>query len=435
MALFENRWSSGPKQDITVKRVVEEIGSNYWLRCTLDPESFWYWDKNSDIWRPDGEAFLMAWVGENAPILTKSDFNELKFEIQKRCVIPHEKFRANDQYLQFGKNELNLKTLKDTQGVDLEHYIKTKLGTELDINAPPPYEFLKTLQNALPDPMELYTCLQAFSTILLIKTMRIEKAFFFLGSGGNGKSTVMKAVENIFESYISHVDLADLVNDGFAVSQLVDKLANVYADIQTLKFRDLKIFKTISSGDTISVNEKYKARRDESVKVVQFYSANKMPEIENANDGFYRRVVPIVFDQVIKKPDPYIDDKLNTEEERKRILALLIRIARTTKRHGFLFEKTKEEIINIINEKSEPLRQMIEDSDYIIKRPEYEINHTKLFAIYRSFCKENNFSPKPLAAFTRTMHDLGFESRKSNGERYFIGIGFPSKGTEGQEML
>ena len=245
----------------------------------------------------------------------------------------------------------------------------------------------------------------------------------------------MKAVENIFENYISHVDLADLVNDGFAVSQLVDKLANVYADIQTLKFRDLKIFKTISSGDTISVNEKYRSRRDETIKVVQFYSANKMPEIENANDGFYRRVVPIVFDQVIEKPDPYIDDKLNTPEERKRILAMLIRIAKVTRKHGFLFTKTKEEIINIIEQKSEPLKQMIEDSDYILVRPEYEIEHVKLFTIYRKFCKDHNFSPKPQAAITRVMHDMGFSSRKSHGERYFTGIGFPTKGTEGQDTL
>jgi len=54
--------------------------------------------------------------------------------------------------------------------------------------------------------------------------MRIEKAFFFLGSGGNGKSTIMKAVENIFQGYIGHVDLNDLdfrvgLNDGSGTKQ------------------------------------------------------------------------------------------------------------------------------------------------------------------------------------------------------------------------
>ncbi len=400
------------------------------MRSMVNPDSIWYWNYKAKVWRPDGEAFLVKWVGLNQPDMSKKMYGELKFAIQKQTIIIPEKFQPNENYLQFDEKELDLNTLEDTGTIVIDHYIKNKLETELDINAPPPKEFLKCMQKAIPDPQELYRCLQAFSSILLIKSMRIEKAFFFLGSGGNGKSTVMKAVENIFRGYISHVDLADLVDDGFAVSQLVGKLANVYADIQTLKFKDLKIFKTISTGDVISVNEKYKNRRDEQVKVVQFYSANKMPEIQDANDGFYRRVFPIIFDQIIEKPDPYIDDKLNTPEERKRILALLIRIARTTKIHGFLFERTKEEIIDIINEKADPIRQMLSDSDYILVRPEYEIGQAKLFSIYWTFCKAHHFSPKPQASFTRYIHDLGFESRKSHGMRIFVGVGFPVKGMD-----
>ena len=429
------RYSDG-KHDLTPRVAAEEVLEKTWIRCTLDPDSMWYFDNEGYIWRPDGESYLVTWVGEKFPVITKKDFTELKFEILKRTTIPHEKFRANEKYLQFGDKELSLKTLLDVGRVDVEHYLKTKLKTELDLSAKPPFEFLKCLKKALPDGIELYRCLQAFSVILLIRTMRIEKAFFFIGSGGNGKSTIMKAVENVFENYIAHVDLYDLHNDKFATSQLVDKLANVYADIQSLKFKDISIFKAISSGDTISVNEKYRSRRDETIKVVQFYSANKMPEIEGANLGFYRRVFPIMFDQVIKKLDPYIDDKLNTDEEHKKILAMLVRIARTTKRFGFLFERTQEEIIEIINDNADPIRQMLSDKDYILVNLQYEIKKETLYSIYKNYCKDHNFSAKPQNTFSRYMTGLGFEVRKSGNNRFFVGVGFPKTiNKEAQEKL
>lgn len=429
------RYSDGTR-DLTTKVAAEKFLENTWFRCTIDPDSWWYWDKKGHVWRPDGESYLVTWVGSEFPVITKRDFNELKFEIQKRVVIPHENFKPDPNYLQFQDKELNLQTLYDAGPVDVEHYLKTKLATELDLHAEPPREFLKCLRKALPDGIELYRALQAFSTILLIRSMRIEKAFFFIGSGGNGKSTVMKAVENIFENYIAHVDLSDLVMDRFAASQLVDKLANVYADIQTLKLKDLAIFKAISSGDTISINEKYKHRRDETIKVVQFYSANKMPEIENANPGFYRRVFPIIFDQVIKKPDPYIDDKLNTPDEHKRILAMLIKIARTTKRFGFLFERTQEEIKTIIEKNTDPIRQFLDDKDFILIEPEYEIEKGDLYNYYKKYCKVHGYSPKPQASFSRYMTNLGFQSRKSHGDRFFIGVGFPKiVEKDGQEKL
>jgi len=299
--------------------IAENFLTKTWVVTLLEDKQMWYWDKTGTVWRPDGESYLMAWAAEFWSDITKNEYNELRFQVQKRTVMPSERFKANPYFLNFNGKELNLRTLNDEGVVNVERYIKKKLMTELDLKAGPPRLFISCLQKAIPDGRDLFHCLQAFSSILLIRTMRIEKAFFFLGSGGNGKSTIMKAVENIFQGYIGHVDLNDLVKDRFASAGLVDMLANVYADIQSLKMKDMAIFKAISSGDTISVAGKYERRHDETIKVIQIYSANKMPYIDDKNKGFLRRASPIVFDIVIKKLDPYIDDKLNTEDERKKI--------------------------------------------------------------------------------------------------------------------
>ena len=409
--------------NVDIPTLVEEFVNTFHPITLDDSLDMWWWDYQDRIWKPHADGVLMRFTNEQAPGLTKSMFNELKFQLQRRTIIDHNTFKPDPTMLNFNGRLLNLDELKDHDEIPPHSKLRVKLSTELNLKAPPPWAFLKALQKAIPDGKDLFHCLQAFSTILLIRTMRIEKAFFFLGSGGNGKSTIMKAVENIFEGYISHVDLADLVNDRFSASALVDKLANVYADIQSMRFKDMAVFKAISSGDTISVDEKYQSRRDETIKVVQFYSANKMPTIDDKNPGFFRRVSPIVFDMVIKNQDPHIDDKLNEPEERKRILAMLIRMARFTRRHGFLFEKSKEEIERILEDKEEPIIQFINDDQFIHQGNEYEIERVELYNLYRRWCKTMNLTPKTLPVFSRYMTNRGFDSRKSSGKRIWLGIG------------
>ena len=109
------------------------------------------------------------------------------FQLQCDAVLPPKKFKPNPNFLYFKNMALQLEPLI-THTKDKEHYIQICLDTELNLKNKPPFEFLKALKVALPNPLEWYDCLQALSSILLIRSQRIEKAFFFLGSGGNGKS-------------------------------------------------------------------------------------------------------------------------------------------------------------------------------------------------------------------------------------------------------
>jgi len=389
----------------------------------LEAKQMWYWDTVDKIWRDSGETWFMAWMSSFYPEADANLFNKVHFFVQSRSLILPEQFKPNPYYLNFRGESLDLKTLDRFKGIsDSNHHLRIRLDTELDLKAGPPRIFLDALQKAIPDGRDLYHCLQAFASMLLIRTMRIEKAFFFLGSGGNGKSTIMKAVENVFPGYISHVDLGDLVKDQFAAGSLVDKLANVYADIQSLKFKDMAIFKAISSGDTISVNNKYEKRHDETIKVIQIYSANKMPYIDDKNYGFLRRASPVVFDIVIKNLDPLIDAKLKDPDERKKILALLIRVARITKEHDFLFEKSEEDKLRIIEEKEDPITQFVNDPDWLIIEPEREIEKQALYRLYKLYCKEVGCAPKQLNAFSRYLTNKGFGSRKTHGKTMQIGL-------------
>lgn len=419
--------------------LVEEIASEMFKKTHLvylEPERvFYYWNYRKNVWEPQGNSFLMKLFNEIAPRVIpnkKGLFKDVVFQLQCDTVTPPKLFRPDPNFLYFENAALRLDTL-EVWTKEKDHYIQVVLNTELDLKAKPPYEFLKALRIALPNPLDWYDCLQALSSLLLVRSQRIEKAFFFLGSGGNGKSTIMKVLDNIFGSYISHVDMLDLQTDGFSKTALVDKLANSFSEISKMKQKDISVFKAIASGDTQSVNQKFKDRYDSVIKVIQFYSSNQMPEIENVNEGFIRRAHPIEFNQKIREKDPYIDDKLNTPEERKRILALLIKMAKVTKKYGFFYEKTSKEKENILLQKTNPINEFL-SAGIVFKREEYSIGKRELYDLYCQYCSDKQFRPQNTLIFSRFLTSQGFAYSGRNENPHWDGIGLKPV-DEGQRKL
>jgi len=396
---------------------------------------FYYWNPNDMIWVPDGYSFLMSLFNVKAPriLINKTKvYHDVIFQLKLDKVTLPARFLPNPTRLYFKNAALNLITLQPVEKKK-EDNIQVLLDTELDLNVPPPKEFLKALRMALPDPRERYDCLQALASILLIRTQRIEKAFFFLGSGGNGKSTIMKVLDNIFKQYIAHVDMLDLQKDGFSKTALVDKLANSFSEISKMRQKDIGVFKAIASGDTQSINSKFKDRFDSVIKLIQFYSSNQMPEIEEVNEGFIRRAHPIEFNQRITSKDPYIDDKLNESDERKRILALLVKIAAATKVHGFFFEKTYKEKENVLLKKTNPINEFLA-AGIVLKRTGYKIKKKELYEVYCKYCNDNKFQPQDTIAFSRFLTKSGFTYAGRNEDPYWENLGRPPI-SEGQNVL
>ena len=419
----------------TVEKLVKEMLKVTPLVYLQKENNFYYWNFNAQVWQNDGMSLIMKLFNNTAPRVMPNKPKVLRdcvTQLELDTVLLPKEFKPNPLRLYFKNIALNLETLQP-DFKKKEDNIQIILDTELDLRAPPPRLFLQALKTALPDPQELYDCLQALSSVLLVRTQRIEKAFFFLGSGGNGKSTIMKIIDNIFKEYIAHVDMLDLQKDGFSKTALVDKLANSFSEISKMKQKDIGVFKAIATGDIQSVNSKFKDRFDSVIKLIQFYSSNQMPEIEDINEGFIRRAHPIEFNQKIKDKDPYIDDKLSEPEERKRILALLIKIARTTKRFGFLFEKTMEEKATIMIKQTHPILMFL-DAKIVERNPKYTIKKKELHLIYSKFCKEKGYQPVNPIAFSKFLTKEGFLYGGRNEDPYWIGIGFPPV-NEGQKVL
>ncbi len=445
----KGEWGNlGYKARFDPQSMAEELLGGIPIVTVGDPPRYWYLDNKNMVWVPDGKLYLLKTFKDKFPEGTSSNFTETLFEIQALTVLRDKQFQPNPMRLQCKYKEpidgkyfdsaINLETLNKIYP-NPEDYMTKKLDVELDLDSPPPKVFLSALKKTLPDPGQMYLMLQAFASLLLVRTQDIDKIFLLVGSGQNGKSTILHVINKLFEPYVAAVSMHDLINNRFALSQLDDKLANVYADISGLKIRDANVLKLLTSGDLINIDQKYEKMRTTRINLIQFYSANKLPEIEDKTLGIARRMVVIEFNEKIKITDNQIKKKLTSPEELKRTLAMLVRIAKNIKQHGFVGMPSPQEVLDILEEKGNNAVQFLNHSGLVRANSEARSEKDLVYSLYVKYCADRDFIPKTKTAFTQFLNKKGFIEERSGNKRIWAGLEanqpMLKKKSEGQTSL
>lgn len=157
--------------------------------------------------------------------------------------------------------------------------------------------------------------------------MPFHKAIMMIGSGANGKSTVLRLLKSFLgETDCSAVSLQDLCKNRFAAAQLYHKLANICADLPSDGIENSGKFKTLTGDDFVNAEFKFqKAFCFENYAKLAF-SANQIPKTQDDTIAYFRRWIIAAFNQVFlgKNCDPTIIKKLTTEKELSGLLNLTL---------------------------------------------------------------------------------------------------------------
>lgn len=140
--------------------------------------------------------------------------------------------------------------------------------------------------------------------LCMIKYTGLEKAYFLLGTGANGKSMFLKYLINILgTTNVSHEDLKDLSEDKFSSSELYGKLANINTDISANVIEDPSLFKKIVSGDRIAGENKGQRKFRFAPYATHVFGANNIPYAKEMgdSDAINRRLKIITFNATFKK--------------------------------------------------------------------------------------------------------------------------------------
>lgn len=265
----------------------------------------------------------------------------------------------------------------------------------------------------------------------LIKHSKYQKAFILIGSGSNGKSTLLEMVMNwIGKQNYSTIDITELAGNRFAPVGLENKMINIGDDCNNSMLKNTGMLKKIFAGQEIRVEKKGQDGYNITPYATHIYSSNELIKSSDKTDGYYRRFVflPMMarFSPTDPDYDPLIEEKVATDEAMSHLLNLAIKGARKLIHDGkFLEPKAVQEMLDHYKVENTLSLQWIEDKGIDIDHC-LDTARIDLYNEFKSWCSQNGIE-KPTGSgnfYKDIRKQFGFAEgrgkQKGDGKWYFV---------------
>lgn len=250
--------------------------------------------------------------------------------------------------------------------------------------------------------------LQEMTGYILYADSSLQKCFFLMGDGANGKSVFLNVLRAVFgEANVSNVEMSSLI-EPFQRINLINSLVNISTETSSNVKGAESIFKQIVVGDTINGCYKNKDFVNFTPRCVMISACNEYVKSRDTTSGFLRRICFIDFPCKFEgeKADTELESKLKTElagifnwaYEGYRRLCEQKKFTETPEQKVMM-----EEFIQIMNPVAAFIRENLSDETGRIER-------TVLYQKYVSWCKDAGHEPqsrnKFIQSFRKTIKQL-----------------------------
>lgn len=185
-------------------------------------------------------------------------------------------------------------------------------------------KFLKFLDETFEGDQERIQRLQEWMGLLLVPDTSFQKMLICVGEGRNGKSVLLKVIEHILgPNNVSALDL-EALSQRFGIAGTEGKLVNISADLSHTGKLDLGVLKKFIGGDSMMLEEKYKAARQFKPTARLVLATNTLPKLGDPTDATWRRIDVLPFDRQV--PSNQVNRELDKElcEERDAIFEFMV---------------------------------------------------------------------------------------------------------------
>jgi len=390
------------------------------------------------VYKAGAESLLTKQIESIAPpdAITTNLVEEALGHVRRATYVSRERFNSDPYVLNVLNGLLDLRTF------ELKKHTHKFLSTiQLPVNYDPnaKCELWEKVVSEDLYPEDIPVLQEAFGYALYPENIA-QKMIIFLGEGNNGKSLILHVLESLIgKEHVATVSPQEIENNRFAISQLFGKLVNIFPDLPSAMLQSTGKLKALVSGDSLTMEEKFKKPFSFRNRAKFFFSANILPKTSDNTLAFYRRLVIVNFPKTFdaNTADPSLPEKLTNEKELSGILNWSLKGLQRLKENGFRFsyKKSIEEIQEIYTRASNPVKafldeETVEDSEaYIVKQDLYEK--------YKDYVSKHKLS-SPLSSVSFFINVQKYRKPKTErktvgGERKWVFVGLRLKNEEEKE--
>lgn len=275
----------------------------------------------------------------------------------------------------------------------------------------------------------------------LSDTNKMKMMGIFNGEEDNGKSTVLKSFKILFgPEFCTSIPLQMLKQDTFILDKLRNAKFNLAGDIPATDMKEIGTIKSITGGDSVTIQRKFLPNIDTELNVQHIFSCNQLPFIPAADKAFYNRVALVDFPlrfvtkteyektedkSKLRIADKGILDKILSDSEKSGILnEIIVAYDRLSKNGEFTKLRTSEEVKQIWIRRSNSFMAFC--LDHIEFNPDGQILKKDLRQKYTQYCKKHRVVPKSdvIIKNTLTTEYGAMENRDSSYLYFWDGISF-----------
>lgn len=373
---------------------------------------------------------LQKIIIEHIPDLTINKRKEVVEFIKNTA---EEKEESNGKYICVGNGVLDVKAL-ELHEYSPEFIIRNKIDLNYDRAVSKNATVDKFMDGISVGDKEIEQLIYEMIGYCIYRGTPFQKVFILAGNGSNGKTTLMNMITTLIgERNVSHVDLKQIVNNRFGASELVGKLANVADDCSSGYIEDISNLKRLTGEGYTSIEFKGKNSFSMQINTKMLLSFNTIPRMNDTTNGLNRRlsIIPLnaTFTKDSKDYDPFIGEKIRTDEALKYVLARSIEaIHDALAVNGFTepecVVKSTEEYIMENNSVLTFLKENYYENDKDIEF----IPCQELFLAYNTWQVDvERGKAMTQTRFGKEMKKLGYERKQlTNGTRIYKRV-IPSK--------
>jgi len=283
------------------------------------------------------------------------------------------------------------------------------------------------LATTLPDA-EVRRCFQKAVGVSLVGDVVEQVLFFLYGTGANGKSTILNAIQDVLGDY-AITTAPDLLissrqRDVTAIADL--KGVRFAATIETEDGRRFAeaLLKQLTGGDTIRARHLYQDYFEFHPSHSFFLAGNHKPRIRNADEAIWRRILLIPFTVQIpaEKQDPFLGRKLKAEGS--AIFRWMLDGLAAWQADGSLkpYPEAVRAAVSEYRVAEDIIGAFIGDCFEVESSNTHQIPNSVITDIWSTWCSENGEKQWPMNILSRKLQDRGFQPYRSGSSRGFRGL-------------